>query len=109
MRRNEPIEYTPVGTVIDNGYDLGGSRIYPWSTGLAISPPAYYSDYIGSGQGLPVTPPVAALSGTSGAPSNSPGVMQAVKQPYGKHSPLPWIIGGLVFAIVAMHQLHYKK
>lgn len=105
--RGSTIEYAPVGTVMDNGYDLGGSRIYPWSTGLAITPPAYYSDYIGSAGGLPVTPPVAALSGTAGTPSRG-GVQAAVAAPFGKFSPLPWIICGLVLAVVAMYLVHYK-
>jgi hypothetical protein len=111
MARQSPIEYAPVGEVLENGYDLGGARIYPWSTSLAISPPAYYSDYIGSGQGVPVTPPVAslsALSGTSGAPSHSPGVAAAVQSPLGRQSPLPWVVGGLLVAVFVMHHVHYK-
>jgi len=111
MARQSNIEYAPVGDVLDNGYDLGGSRMYPISTSLAITPPAYYSDYIGSGQGAPVVPPVAslsALSATSGRPSNTPGQMNAIAAPLGRHSPLPWIIGGLVLSVVVMHQVHYR-
>jgi hypothetical protein len=111
MARQSPIEYTPVGEVLENGYDLGGARIYPWSTSLAITPPAYYSDYIGSGQGVPVTPPAAslsALSATSGKPSNTPGQMNAMAAPFGRSSPLPWVIGGLIVAVFVMHHVHYK-
>jgi hypothetical protein len=111
MARQSPIEYAPVGTTLNNGYDLGGARMYPWSESLAITPPAYYSDYIGSGQGVPVTPPVAslsALSATSGHPSSTPGMMNAMSAPLGRHSPLPWVIGGLILAVFVMHQVHYK-
>jgi hypothetical protein len=111
MAKQSTIEYAPVGTTLDNGYDLGGSRMYPWSTSLAITPPAYYSDYIGSGQGVPVTPPVAslsALSATSGSPGNSPGAANAMAAPFGRHSPLLWVIGGLILAVFVMHQVHYK-
>jgi hypothetical protein len=111
MARQSPIDYAPVGEVLENGYDLGGARIYPWSTSLAISPPAYYSDYIGSGQGVPVTPPVAslsALSGTSGAPSHSPATASAITAPLGRFSPLPYVVGGLILAVFVMHHVHYK-
>jgi hypothetical protein len=111
MARQSAIEYSPVGETLENGYDLGGSRIYPWSTSLAITPPAYYSDYIGSGQGVPVTPPVAslsALSATSGHPGNSPASAAAISQPFGRHSPLPWAIGGLILAVFVMHHVHYR-
>jgi hypothetical protein len=111
MARQSNIEYSPVGETLENGYDLGGSRIYPWSTSLAITPPAYYSDYIGSGQGVPVTPPatsLSALSATSGMPGNSPSAAAAQMEPFGRHSPLLWVVGGLVLAVFVMHHVHYK-
>ncbi len=108
MGRGQPIEYAPVGDTLQNGYDLGGARIYPFSRGLAISPPAYYGDYIGSGTGNPVTPPASALSATAGANGNY-AVAQAKANPWGAYSPLPWAAGGLVVAVAAMYAIHYRK
>lgn len=104
--RGQNIEFAPVGNNLENGFDLGGARIYPFSTGLAITPPAYYSDYIGNPSGIPVTPPNAALAGTAGAPTAS--AQSAFANPLGKHSPLPWLILGLIGAVAAMHALHYS-
>jgi hypothetical protein len=110
MARGSAIDYTPVGTSLNNGFDLGGARIYPFSTGLAINPPAYYSNYVGTGNGLPVTPPVAALSGTSGVTSNGDSLLSGAKaSPLSlSKSPLPWVIIGLFGAVAAMHVVHYK-
>lgn len=105
MRRTSMV-FAPVGNSVDNGFDAGGARIYPFSRGLAISPPAYYSDYIGTAQGLPVAPPVSALAGTAGAPTST--VSQAKSNPWGRNSPLPWVAVGLVGAVLATHMLHYK-
>lgn len=107
MGRGQTIEYAPVGPTLQNGYDLGGSRIYPYSVGLAITPPAMYSDYIGSGAGLPVAPPVSAQSGTTGVSSNSM-LASATTKPFGKDSPLPWVIAGMLGAVVATHLIHYR-
>lgn len=105
--RKATMTFAPVGAAINNGFDAGGARIYPFSTSLAISPPAYYSDYIGSAQGLPVAPPVSALAGTAGAPTST--VSQAKAAPWGVNSPLPWVVVGLVGAVLATHMLHYKR
>lgn len=105
--RGQTIEYAPVGATIQNGFDLGGARIYPFSSGLAITPPAEYGNYIGSATGLPVTSPVSALAATSGAPAA--GTRAAMAMPFGRMSPLPWVIGGLVVALIAVHQLNYKR
>lgn len=106
MARGSSVEYTPVGSTLQNGYDLGGSRIYPFSTGLAINPPSYYSNYIGTGTGLPVNPPVAAIAGTTGVASKS---ADAAAAPFSlMASPLPWVIIGLFGAVAAMHVIHYK-
>jgi len=105
MRRGSTIEYAPVGDTLQNGYDLGGARIYPYDAGLAIHPPAYYGNYIGSAQGLPVVSPVASLAATSGAPTS--GARAAMANPFGRQSPLPWVVGGLVVALLAVHFLHY--
>lgn len=109
MARGNNVSYAAIGPNIDNGFEMGGSRIYPFSTGLAIRPTAMYSDYIGSGQGLPVSPPVGSLSttiGTAGA-STDAAVVQATAHPWGRTSPLPWVVIGLVGAVAAMHVLHY--
>lgn len=108
MGRGVAITYAPVGDTLQNGQDLGGARIYPFSTGLAIKPPAYYGDYIGSGNGLPVTPPTSALSGTAGA-GGSYAVSAAKQNPWGPYSPLPWAMGGIVVALGAMYAIHYRK
>jgi hypothetical protein len=107
-RQQGSITYAPVGDTLQNGQDLGGARIYPFSKSLAITPPATYGDYIGSGTGLPVTPPASALSGTAGA-GGSYSVAQAKTSPWGPYSPLPWTIGGIVLAVAAMYALHYRK
>jgi hypothetical protein len=110
MGRGQAITYAPVGDSLQNGQDLGGARIYPFSAGLAITPPAYYGDYIGSGTGLPVTPPASALSGTAGASSGGSYAVQAAKaDPWGPQSPLPWTIGGVVLAVAAMYAIHYRS
>ena len=108
-KRGSTIEYAPVGPTLQNGYDLGGSRIYPFSYGLAIAPPAEYSNYIGSAGGLPVSPPVSALAGTAGTGGRRQSVTNAVNAPFGRWSPLPWIIGGLILAVVALHLVHYRE
>lgn len=106
--RGTSVTYSPVGPSLENGFDLGGSRIYPFSTGLAIVPPAMYSDYIGSASGLPVAPPVAAQAGTVGVGVGNSSAAHAISNPFGKYSPLPWIILGLFGAVIAMHLIHYK-
>lgn len=108
MGKGQAVEFAPVGASLNNGFDLGGARIYPFSTGLAIQPPSMYSDYIGSAQGLPVAPPVAAQAGTTGTASNSM-TASAVSKPFGKNSPLPWVIAGLFGAVAATHLIHYAE
>lgn len=105
-RSSGTVTYAPVGNPLDNGYDIGGARAYPFSAGLAVTPPVQYSSYIGSGSGLPTTPPAAALSTTAG--SNS-AAAHIVTNPFGKSSPLPWVIGGLVVSLGAMYAIHYRK
>lgn len=105
--RGANVEFTQVGNQLENGFDLGGARIYPFSTGLAITPPAYYSDYIGNPSGIPVTPPNAALAGTAGSPTY--GAASAMANPLGKDSPLLWVIIALFGAVAAMHMLHYTE
>lgn len=101
--------FAPVGDTLYNGMDSGGARIYPLSTGLAIRPSSQFSDYIGSGQGLPVAPPNAALSGTTGVGGGSPVIAAAMTKPFGRNSPLPWVIAGLFGAVFATHMLHYTE
>lgn len=105
------VEFLPVGDTLYNGMDLGGARIYPFSMGLAITPPAEYSNYIGSASGPIVVPPVAALEGTTGSPvgGGTAASQHAVGSPWGRYSPLPWVVAGLVFAILVMWHLHYRK
>ena len=107
MTKRATTIFAPVGNSVDNGFDAGGARIYPFSQGLAIAPTNYYSDYIGTAAGLPVAPPVSALSGTAGAPSST--VQQATGAPWSKNSPLPWVAAGLVGAVLATHMLHYRE
>lgn len=108
MARGVSVTYEPVGPSIQNGYDLGGARIYPFSAGLAITPPSMYSDYQGPASGLPVAPPVAAQAGSTGVSSSST-YAAAVRQPFSRYSPLPWVLGGLVFAVLATHLIHYRE
>lgn len=113
MGRGSAVVYTPVGDTIDNGYDLGGSRIYPWSRGLAITPPAMYSNYIGTGNGLPIAPPVASLPSTTGAAGvvagSAPSPAAAIAAPMSPTaSPLPWVVGGLILGVGALYALHYR-
>lgn len=112
MRRSASvIEQGPVGDTLYNGLALGGNNIYPWSTGLAINPPAYYQQYQGSGMGTPIVPPVAALEASTGNPiggATSAGVGAAMSNPLSKWSPLPWVIAGLVLAVLVTYHMHYK-
>lgn len=100
----------PVGATLNNGFDNGGARFYPWSRGLALTPNAQFSKYIGPASGNPVVPPIAALQGTTGTigAGVSPSDSHAVANPFGGHSPLPWIIGGLTLAVVVMYHKGYK-
>lgn len=107
MGHNPTIEFAPVGSTLNNGFDLGGDRIYPFSTGLAITPPTEYSSYIGPANGIPIAPPTAAQAGTTGV-ANDSMLAKAMSHPFGKDSPLPWIILGLIGAVVATHVIHYK-
>lgn len=100
----------PVGPTLNNGFDNGGARYYPWSTGLALRPNAQFSRYIGPASGNPIVPPVAALEGTTGwiGAGNTPSDSKAMASPFGAHSPLPWIVGGLVLATLVMYHKGYK-
>ena len=100
------ITYAPVGDPLYNGMDLGGARIYPFSNSLAVAPPVQYSSYIGSGTGLPTSPPAAALTTTAGGGGAAGHIVGA---PWGKSSPLPWVVGGLVVSLGAMYAIHYRK
>lgn len=100
---------SPVGANIQNGYNVDGARVYPYSTSLAIKPPSEYSYYIGGAANLPVTPPVSALSGTTGLPSSSNGVANAIANPFGTHGVIIPVIVGLVFAVGFMHWVHYSE
>lgn len=102
--------FAPVGSPLDNGYDAGGARIYPISAGMAITPPSYYSDYIGPATGLPVAPPSGELSDTTGATGgNTAAVLDAAANPWGSTSPLPWVVGGIVVALGALYAVHYHE
>ncbi len=109
-RQSGSVEFAPVGDSLQNGYDLGGARIYPFSTGLAIQPPAEYSNYIGSASGLPIAPPVDATPNTTGL--SSMGALQTMavtSNPLSlSKSPLVWVALGLLGAVAAMHFTHYK-
>jgi len=107
MAKGSGTVFAPVGDTLYNGYDMGGARNYPWSVGLAITPPAEYSNYIGSAGGLNVAPPVSALSSTTGQIGDT-GIANAMSKPWSKFSPLPWIVAGLFGAVLAMHHIHYK-
>lgn len=104
--------FAPIGPQIDNGFEMGGSRLYPFSMGMALQPPAYYSDYIGTGSGLPVSVPVGGLPDTIGAAGSeqvpSSAAVQAAAHPWGRTSPLPWVVAGLL-AIYGVHILHYSE
>lgn len=110
--RAAAIDVAPVGDSLYNGLDVGGARIYPFSQGLAIQPPAYYSNYIGSGGGLPITPPVSALEGTSGGNpiggGASPSDQQAQAHPFGRHSPILWILAAFILTLVVMYVNGYR-
>lgn len=109
MLRGSSGNPAPVGANIQNGFDVSGARIYPYSQGLAIKPPSEYSYYIGSAANLPVTPPVSALSGTTGLPSSSSGVANAIANPFGRYGVVLPVIIGLVFAVGFMHWVHYSE
>lgn len=110
MARGASVSYLPVGQRLENGHDVGGARIYPFDPGLAIAPPAYYGDYVGDGAGLMVTPPVAALTSTAGAPPGAAALAAHVSaNPWGSYSPLPWVIGGLVVGLGALYAVHYRE
>ena len=104
------LNFAPVGGTLENGYELGGSRIYPISTGMAISPPAYYSDYVGPASGLPVSVPAGSLPDTTGASHSSHAAsVHAAEHPFGRTSPLPWVVVGLVGGVAALYATHYRE
>lgn len=103
------VTYAPVGNPLENGYEIGGSRFYPWSSGFAMAPPVYYSDYIGPGTGLPVSVPAGSLPDTTGAaPQSHAAVAEAAEHPFGRTSPLPWAVIGLSGGLLALWAVHYK-
>lgn len=103
------LDYAQVGDVLYNGFDLGGARFYPFDQNLAITPPATFSNYIGDAMSLQVAPPVSALTGTAGAATGSATNSRISNMPFSRYSPLPWVIGGLILALVAMYSVHYRK
>ena len=103
------VTFLPVGPAIDNGFELGGSRIYPWSTGFAVSPPAYYSDYMGPATGLPVSVPAGGLPDTTGISNSQSAMAEAAEHPFGRTSPLPWALVGLLGATAALYYTHYHE
>lgn len=107
---NGAVTYAPIGPQIEHGFEMGGSRIYPWDTGLAITPSSEYSDYIGAASGVPQSPPVGSLYDTTGSTSEAPNSaeLEASAHPFGRTSPLPWVVLGLIGAVYAMHHIHYK-
>ncbi len=111
MRTSGSIEVGPIGPTLQNGMAVGGNNIYPYSKSLAFSPPAQFSTYIGSASGNPITPPVSALRGTTGVigPGANPDGAKAMASPFGKHSPLPWLVGFLLLALLVMHRKGYGK
>jgi hypothetical protein len=105
------LDFGMVGDTLYNGFDNGGARNYFWSQGLAITPPADYSQNIGPGNSSIIIPPVSALEGTTGAPVGGGSAIgrTASANPLNFHtSPLPWIILGLLGAVYVMHETHYK-
>lgn len=111
MARGNAMTFAAVGDPLNNGFDVGGARMYPFSTGLAISPPAEYSNYIGNASGVPISPPVEATPMTTGTTStNGALTVQAITSaPFDvSKSPLPWVVLGLFGAVAAMHFTHYK-
>jgi|SRR5882672_1383494 len=107
MKGKSNLTFSPVGPQLENGLEAGGARIYPWSTGLAISPPAMFQNYIGNADALPVAPPVGSRASTTGTGASA-GARAAISNPLSKWSPLPWVILGLFGAVAAMHLLHYR-
>lgn len=107
MKGKSDMVFAPVGDQLQNGFDAGGARIYPFSTGLAISPPAMYQNYIGNADALPVAPPVGSRASTTGVGASS-NARAAISSPFSKWSPLPWVIVGMFGAVAAMHVIHYK-
>lgn len=107
MKGKTDMLFAPVGDQLTNGFDAGGARIYPFSTGLAINPPAMYQNYIGNADSLPVAPPIGSKSSTTGVGASS-GARAAIAEPFSKWSPLPWVVVGLFGAVAAMHVIHYK-
>lgn len=105
------LTFAPVGNPLENGFELGGSRVYPMSTSLALMPPAYYSDYIGTGTGLPVSVPAGSLPDTVGSAGDSSIAARnhAAEHPFGRTSPLPWVLVGLGGGLVALYATHYKR
>ena len=105
------MQFAPVGATLENGFDAGGARIYPFSTGLAITPPAQYSNYIGDANGVPIAPPVGSTPQTTGVLSSMGALdtMNVTNNPLSlSKSPLLWVVIGLFGAVVAMHLTHYK-
>jgi hypothetical protein len=106
------VDYGPVGDVLFNGWDQGGARNYYYSTGLAIVPPADYSQNIGPGNSPIIVPPVSALQGTAGSAVGggaSTGTRAALASPFSvKWSPLPYVLLGLAGAVAFMYYRHYK-
>ena len=102
-----PVTYVPSGGDFIETGDVGGSRFGFW-TPRAFNPSGMV--------GVTTTTQVATLSvpptfsTMSGGQPYSTGATQASGSPWStKASPLPWLIGLLVLAMLLSHHLYFKR
>ncbi len=92
-------------------WQVGGSRFALFSN-YAFNPVGYGPTAEQVPYALPSVPPVygqgTSLGGDSGATMQQ--AMIATASPlHPKFSPLPWVIGGIFVAVLALHWLHWHE
>jgi hypothetical protein len=98
-------------TMFANGQRFGYTPQYVYA------PQGYGPQTIGVPMNAPQIPPVVGNSGTApgsgnfglaGATGQNVNNIQA--QPFSPvHSPLPWAVLGLIFALIMLHRVHYRS
>ena len=108
MGRNSPavVEYGQGDT-----WQVGGSRFALFSN-YAFNPIGYGPTAEQIPYALPSVPPVYGQGSSFGGDmgGQTQAAMLAAGAPlHPKYSPLPWVLGGILVAVLSLHWLHWKE
>jgi hypothetical protein len=88
-----------------NTWQIGGSRFPLYTAGLIYGSYGFGGTQTPASFATPSVPPIYQQAGQFTPMSN-----QAAQQPYNlKQSPLLWVVGGALVAVLALHYLHWHK